>query len=153
VSDLLLSLLCILAPLVFVRVWSVLRERAHDQRLAEAERELAGIQLSTLTRLPEGYDSAVLLSGSVVVGADYYKRFWAGLKSLIGGQLGVLEPVLLRARREAMIRIQREALAAGCTSVVGVRLETSELTARSNDRVAAIEMLVYGTGVRAPEPE
>jgi uncharacterized protein YbjQ (UPF0145 family) len=44
------------------------------------------------------------VSGSVVVSVDYFKRFLAGLRTLVGGRVTSYETLLDRARREAILR-------------------------------------------------
>src|SRR5690606_39865928 len=54
-----------------------------------------------------------LVTGSVVVSVDYFKTVAAGLRSFIGGRIGAYESLLDRARREAILRMQEDALRQG----------------------------------------
>lgn len=60
------------------------------------------------------------------------------------------EPLLDRARREAMLRMTEEARSQGYDAVYNVRLETSRLASSRGDGkgTAGIEMLAYGTAVK-----
>lgn len=80
-----------------------------------------------------------LVSGSCVIGADYFKMFVAGLKSFFGGQLTSYESLLDRARREAVLRMREDA--AGADMVVQAHLTTSEI------KPGVVEITAYGTAV------
>ncbi|MCK5688476.1 heavy metal-binding domain-containing protein [Myxococcota bacterium] len=130
-------------------------ERKHFAELAQREREFRSILLLTTSGLPEGWAAAdaQLVNGSVVVSLDYFKRFMGGLRGLIGGRIRVYEPLLERARREALLRMKEDASEAGFDAVVNVRVETSRLvSSRGNNKgTAGIEILAYGTGVLRAE--
>ena len=84
-----------------------------------------------------------------MVSHDYFKRFLAGLRNVVGGRIKSYEPLLDRARREAILRMKEDALARGHDSVVNVRLETSRLanSRRGGKGTACVEMLAYGTAL------
>jgi uncharacterized protein YbjQ (UPF0145 family) len=85
----------------------------------------------------------------VVVSLDYFKRIIAGLRGIIGGRVKTYEPLLDRARREAVLRMIEDAKARGYDAVVNVRLETSRLASARKDGqgTAGVEMLAFGTAV------
>ena len=91
-----------------------------------------------------------MVSGSMVVSLDYFKRVIAGLKGLVGGRIKTYEPLLDRARREAILRMTEEAQQQGYDAIFNVRLETSRLASAGRDGkgVAGIEMLAFGTAVK-----
>lgn len=91
--------------------------------------------------------ASCLVSGSVVVSADYFKRFVAGLRLLVGGRLNTYESLLDRARREALLRMREEAGAMGATQIFNVKLETMAIGGRTKSGVAALEVLAYGTAL------
>ena len=92
---------------------------------------------------------AALVTGSVVVSLDYFKRFIAGLRALIGGRIKTYEPLLDRARREALLRMKEEARDRGFDAIINVRLHTSRLAnSRGNgEGTAGVEVLAFGTGL------
>lgn len=93
--------------------------------------------------------AAGLVSGSVVISVDYFKRFAALLRNLIGGRLRSYEPLLDRARREAVLRMIEQALAEGYDAVVNVRLETSTVASGgAGQGRAGVEMLAFGTALK-----
>jgi uncharacterized protein YbjQ (UPF0145 family) len=93
---------------------------------------------------------ATLVTGSVVVSVDYFKRFIAGLHMIFGGRVTSYESLLDRARREAILRMKAEANARGFNAVVNVRLETSRIASShgNNQGTAAVEILAFGTAVK-----
>lgn len=91
-----------------------------------------------------------MVSGNVVVSLDYFKRVIAGLRSIIGGRIKTYEPLLDRARREAVLRMTESARSQGFDAIFNVRLETSRLANARRDGagIAGIEMLAFGTAVK-----
>lgn len=88
-----------------------------------------------------------LVSGSVVISADYFKRFVASIRMLIGGRLNTYESLLDRARREAILRMREQAKAIGATQIFNVKLETMPISGRKTQGVSCLEVLAYGTAV------
>ncbi len=127
-------------------------ERRHFDSLRKREARLRAFPTVTFERLPEGWQVADsgLAMGSTVVSLDYFKRFLAGLRGILGGRVRSYEPLLDRARREALLRMTEGAVADGYDAIVNVRLETSRL-ASSRGRgkgTAGVEMLAFGTAVK-----
>jgi uncharacterized protein YbjQ (UPF0145 family) len=127
-------------------------ERSHFKQIREREEGHRAFPVITFETLPEGWQvqEAGLVQGSVVISVDYFKRFVAGLRGLIGGRIKTYEPLLDRARREAVLRMIEQAKRDGYDAVVNVRLETSRLaSARSDGKgVAGVEMLAFGTALK-----
>lgn len=126
-------------------------ERRHFRQIARRERALRGFMVMTFDRLPAGQAARepTLITGSVVVSLDYFKRIIAGLRAIIGGRVKTYEPLLDRARREAMLRLLEQARAQGFDAVINVRLQTSRIaSARGDQGTAGVEMLAFGTAVR-----
>ncbi|MCH2476148.1 MAG: YbjQ family protein [Gemmatimonadetes bacterium] len=94
-------------------------------------------------------ERADMVMGSVVVSHDHFKRFLAQLRIIVGGRIKSYEPLLDRARREAVLRMKEQALAHGHNTVVNIRLETSRLanSRRGGKGTAGVEMLAYGTAL------
>ncbi|MEL6210540.1 MAG: heavy metal-binding domain-containing protein [Pseudomonadota bacterium] len=140
-----------LALLVFAYLIGGYLERRHFRQIAARERALRGFMVMTFDRLPEDQVAreATLITGSVVVSLDYFKRIIAGLRAIVGGRVKTYEPLLDRARREAMLRLLEQARAAGFDAVINVRLQTSRIaSARGDQGTAGVEMLAFGTAVR-----
>lgn len=138
--------------LVFAYLIGSLIERRHFANIRKRESALRGFPLTTFERLPERWrvSNAGLVSGSIVVSLDYFKRVIAGLRAIVGGRVKTYEPLLERARREALLRMAENARRAGYDAVVNVRLETSRLAnaAGNGNGTAGVEMLAFGTAVK-----
>jgi uncharacterized protein YbjQ (UPF0145 family) len=128
-------------------------ERAHYRKIRAREYAYRNFPVVNFEFVAPEWriESTVLAQGSVVVSVDYFKRFLAGLRALVGGRVKSYEPLLDRARREAMLRMIADARRQGCGAVVNVRLETSCIANQTNSnrqRIAGVEMLAYGTGLK-----
>jgi uncharacterized protein YbjQ (UPF0145 family) len=126
-------------------------EQRHFKSIREREGALQGFPVLTFETLPKDWQvgTAGLATGSVVVSLDYFKRVIAGLRALIGGRIKTYEPLLDRARREAMLRMTEQAKANGYDAVINARIETSRLAnSRGNGQgTAGVEMLAFGTAI------
>jgi uncharacterized protein YbjQ (UPF0145 family) len=126
-------------------------ERRHYESIRRRERELATLPAVTFRQIPSAWavDAVGVVSGSVVVSVDYFKRFLAGMRTLVGGRIQSYETLLDRARREAILRCKEEARARGFQAVVNLRLETTRVSRASRDSraTAGVEVLAFGTGL------
>jgi uncharacterized protein YbjQ (UPF0145 family) len=92
-----------------------------------------------------------LVAASVVVSLDYFKRFLAKLRNLIGGRVRSYESLLDRARREAILRLQDEC--PGADIILNFRMETSSIAnTRGKQGAGGVEVLAYGTMVKYAAP-
>lgn len=127
-------------------------ERRHFREIREREDALRTFPVTTFEALPANWrvGRSELVAGSVVVSLDYFKRIVAGLRGLVGGRIRTYEPLLDRARREAVLRMVETARNRKYDAVINVRLETSRLAnAKGNgEGTAGVEMLAFGTAVR-----
>ena len=137
--------------LIFAYLVGNFIEKKHFRQIRKREDALYGFPVTTFETLPADWQvgRAEMVSGNVVVSLDYFKRVIAGLRSLIGGRIKTYEPLLERARREALLRMTENAKKRGYDAVVNVRLETSRLAnATGNGKgTAGVEMLAFGTAV------
>jgi uncharacterized protein YbjQ (UPF0145 family) len=127
-------------------------ERRHFESIISREAALDGFPVVTFDTMPQDWQAAsvTMVTGSIVVSLDYFKRVIAGLRGLVGGRIKTYEPLLERARREAVLRMIEAARDDGYDAIFNVRLETSRLAnARGNgEGTAGVEMLAYGTAVK-----
>ncbi|MFK8030398.1 MAG: YbjQ family protein [Gammaproteobacteria bacterium] len=86
---------------------------------------------------------AQLVSGSVVISVDYFKRFLAALRNIFGGRVTSYETLVDRARREAVLRMKEASQ--GANRIANMRIETS--TIASGPGTAAVEVHAYGTAI------
>jgi uncharacterized protein YbjQ (UPF0145 family) len=80
--------------------------------------------------------------GLTVRSRNLGSQIGAGLKSMIGGELGGMTKMLAQGREEAIARLTAEAESKGADAVIAMRFDTSEL---GNTWT---EICAYGTAVR-----
>jgi uncharacterized protein YbjQ (UPF0145 family) len=127
-------------------------EKKHFRDIQEREADARGFPVVSFNTMPDDWkvNGSDLVTGSVVISLDYFKRVIAGLRGLIGGRIKTYEPLLDRARREALLRMTEEARSQGYDAIFNVRLETSRLATgrRDGKGIAGVEMLAFGTAVK-----
>ncbi len=126
-------------------------ERRHYRSIIERERhfnELPAIA-SRNPPMDVAYDQQLVI-GSVVVSIDYFKRFLASLRNLFGGRVTAYETLLDRARREALLRMKKQAEAVGAKLVFNVKYETSSISKGRRNTIGSVEILAYGTALIPP---
>jgi len=139
----------ILVIAYFIGSWI---ERKHFKNIRDREAKAHGFPVVSFDTMPDDWkvDSSHMVTGSIVISLDYFKRVIATLKGLVGGRIKTYEPLLERARREAILRMTEEAQAQGYDAIFNVRLETSRLAnaRRDGKGIAGVEMLAFGTAVK-----
>ncbi len=83
-----------------------------------------------------------LVEGSTVRARHIGGDILAGLKNIVGGEIGSYSKLLIAAREEAIERMSAAAAARGADAVVGVRISTSSVMQQAS------EVLAYGTAVK-----
>ena len=141
--------LILLMVAYFIGTWI---ERRHFRSIRKRESENVEFPVVSFDTMPDDWSasSSTLVSGSVVISLDYFKRVIAGLRSLVGGRIKTYEPLLDRARRESMLRMIESARLEGYDAIFNVRIETSRLANSRGDGkgIAGVEMLAFGTAVK-----
>lgn len=129
-------------------------EKKHYRSILQREEQYRTLHLIAKKRLPrfKVQPDSRLVSGSVVVSVDYFKRFIAGLRNLLGGRVTSYESLLDRARREAILRMKEEAAALGAAAIFNVKLETMSISKGQRNSVGAVEVLAYGTALFKRNP-
>jgi len=100
--------------------------------------------ISTMNDLP-GYEVDEVLGevfGLTVRSRNLGSQLGAGLKSLVGGELGGMTKMLAQGREEAIGRLVAEAEAKGGNAILAMRFDTSELGSTWT------EICAYGTAAR-----
>lgn len=127
-------------------------EKKHFRDIQKREDDLHGFPVVSFDTMPDDWSASTshMVTGSIVISLDYFKRVIAGLRGLIGGRIKTYEPLLERARREALLRMTEAAREQGYDAVFNVRLETSRLanSTRDGKGTAGVEMLAFGTAVK-----
>jgi len=123
-------------------------ERRHYRSIRTREKEMANVMVFT-NRFPPLTQQAsqALVTGSVVISEDYFKRVVSGLQSLLGGRLRAYESLLDRARREAVLRMKQEARDKGAKMIINVKFQTFSIPGRNPRSFGAVEVMAYGTAL------
>lgn len=140
-------MLLIVLGLVFGRI----AENRHFKSIMQREAQTASVPVVSTRALPSSLRNArtELVSGSVVVSLDYFKKIAAALKAIFGGQLRSYETLLERARREAILRMKEAGIEAGGKIILNVRVETASIYKFAENRyaVGSVEVVAYGTAI------
>ena len=151
-SEALVQLLLPLLLLVATYFTGTAIERRHFAKLRTRENASRRFLTVNFPYVPPDTEVAAtdLVTGSVVISVDYFKRFLAGLRMFFGGRITSYEPLLDRARREALMRMKEDAFRRGFHAVTNVRVETSRIASSSgnNQGTSAVEILAYGTALK-----
>ena len=124
-------------------------ERRHYQSIIRREAEYRDIVVIASRILPVSAqaNASLLVSGSVVISVDFFKRFLASLRTLIGGRIVSYESLLDRARREAILRMKQQARSLGADKVFNIKYETASISKNARGGIGSIEVLAYGTAL------
>ena len=125
-------------------------EKRHYRSIIRREAAMRRIPVFATRHLPEDLEpgtETTLVTGSVVISVDYFKRFLAGLRGLVGGRMKSYESLIDRARREAILRAQDQARRKGASMVFNLKLETASISKGAKNTVGSVEVLAYATAV------
>ena len=124
-------------------------ENRHYKSILKREIEYQKILLiaSRIPPVGEKYQGSSLVMGSVVISVDYFKRVLASLRSLFGGRIVSYESLIDRARREAILRIKKQASTMGADKVFNIKFETSSISKSARGAIGSVEVLAYGTAL------
>ncbi|MCG7870143.1 MAG: YbjQ family protein [Candidatus Thiodiazotropha taylori] len=128
-------------------------ESRHYKSIIARENRLRHIPAVTSRFPPMNNNSrdAELVSGSVVISVDYFKRFIAALRNLVGGRVTSYESLVDRARREAILRMKAQAEQLNADIVFNVKLETSSIHKGRGNSIGSVEVLAYGTALKTQQ--
>lgn len=123
--------------------------RRHDEDLARREAATADVwqtDMKSTDKAVVGATTPCLLTAEVSLGIDHFRAWLGQLKHLIGGQLKSYERSLIRARREALVRLSEEAKRRGYNAVVNVRLQFADISGSATSKNKAIMVSVIASG-------
>jgi len=127
-------------------------EKRHYHSIGVRERQYINLATVTSKKIEEADQifSTQLVMGSVVISLDYFKRFGASLRNIVGGRIKSYETILDRGRREAVLRMKEEALKIKADIILNMRFETSAigLITKKKNSIGCFEVLAYGTAVK-----
>lgn len=109
----------------------------------ESNAVILPLPLTTTDRI-SGHDYVELgiVSGCNVLSKNFVSDAFAGLKSIVGGELKTYTKMLDNARNTATIRMSQQAEELGADAIIGVRFSTSAIIAE------AAEIMCYGTAIK-----
>ena len=129
-------------------------EHRHYRSIRQREEELKNVLIVQTKIIPiplMTHHDQFLVNGSVVISVDYFKRFVAGLRNLIGGRVTPYETLIDRARREAVLRMKEEAMASGAKMILNVKYEMCSIYKGRRNQIGSVEAFAYGTAF-SPTP-
>ena len=137
-------------PLILSAVYGYIQAFFHNLSIRRREKLFANIVLSGFIRyVGPGQTGGALVAGSVVISPGAFRRLLVAIRLLIGGRVGAYHGLLIRARREAVLRMKAAAAAEGATGVRGVRFHTATIVGGDRGVMRAIEVTAFGSAVRA----
>ncbi len=83
-----------------------------------------------------------LVTANAVRARHVGRDILAGLRNIVGGEIGAYRQLLVESREQALERLEEQAEALGADAIVALRLSTAEVMQ------GAAEILVYGTAVK-----
>ena len=124
-------------------------EKRHYKSIIEREEQWRSIPAVSTKILPcdSTFSDSQIVIGSVVISVDYFKRFIAGLRNIVGGRVMSYESLIDRARREAILRMKEQASELGANLVFNVKLETSSIYKGRRNAIGSVEVMAYGTAM------
>lgn len=130
-------------------------EKSHYGNIQKREKDYLTLPAVTSKKIEEQDNivSAQLVTGSVVVSLDYFKRFLAGLRNIVGGRVKSYETILDRGRREAVLRMKEQARVLNADMIINMRFQTSGIgqITKKKGAIGCFEVLAYGTAVTLKE--
>ena len=73
-----------------------------------------------------------LVTGETIIGANFVKDFFAGIRDIVGGRSGAYERVLREAKDTALKEMEEHARAIGANAIVGIDLDYEALGANNS---------------------
>jgi uncharacterized protein YbjQ (UPF0145 family) len=109
-------------------------ERRHLRSLEKRETAMRDMTVTQIKSFPgylPGSPTPQMIVAEAVIATDYLKSFLANLRNIFGGQIDSYQTMLIRARREATLRILEQARQQGYNSICNLRLDTADVGGNS----------------------
>ena len=132
-------------------------EKQHYKSIRRRERAMERVPLLNTREFPQDRPvaEARLVTGTVVISYDYFKRFLAGLRLIFGGEVKSYVGLIDRGRREAVLRMREKYPDADL--IVNLRTETSSISKGGRrSGIGTVEVVAYGTAIwyaGPPDPD
>ncbi|MCW6537997.1 heavy metal-binding domain-containing protein [Yersinia ruckeri] len=85
-----------------------------------------------------------VVSGEAILGANFFKDFFASVRDIVGGRSGAYEKELRKARQIAFAELQEQAEALGANAIVGIDIDYETIGKDSS----MLMVCVSGTAVK-----
>lgn len=110
------ELILLLSLLIVGYGFGSYREKQHYKSIFEREETLSNIMLFESRFLPESdhVQGGALVTGHVVVSVDYFKRFVAGLRKLVGGPITQLRNAIRSGASRGRTSYETRGTRVGC---------------------------------------
>ena len=73
-----------------------------------------------------------VVTGETIIGANFVKDFFAGIRDIVGGRSASYENVLREAKETSMREIMDRAMAMGANAVVGIDIDYETIGANGS---------------------
>ena len=141
------SFLTFIVLLVVGIIFGRANEANHIKRLKADEEAFSHIKVFNLRTMPQNLSQGgALVMGNVVIAVDYFKVFMSSIRMFFGGRLNSYETLIDSARREAIVRMQKDAENLGADAIYNARFEFSKVGQQPQG--GGVELLAYGTAVK-----
>ncbi|WP_312967748.1 YbjQ family protein [Acinetobacter gerneri] len=118
-------------------------EQKHLDQLEIDEQHFSKITVST-HKFQTSDQKGQLVVSNIALSIDYFRSSLAQIPEFLGQPLDSYEIVADRARREVLIRLKKQAASLGYDEILGLRFETSSITANGQ----MLEVIAYGTAIK-----
>lgn len=85
-----------------------------------------------------------IVSGETIIGANFIKDFFAGIRDIVGGRSGSYEKVLREAKETAMQEMQLKAKELGANAIIGIDLDYETISSKDG----MLMVIASGTAVK-----
>ena len=127
-------------------------EKRHIKKIKERELKLYKMPLVSFGKDIIDENKVInseLISSSVVLGCDYFRMSVFRLINMFGGNISLLENVLERAKREAILRVKEEAKRKKYDEIINLKIETSMLSPIKKLQFnSVVTIIAYGTAIQ-----
>ena len=73
-----------------------------------------------------------VVTGETIIGANFVKDFFAGIRDIVGGRSGSYEKVLNEAKETSMLEMMQRAQALGANAIVGIDIDYETIGANGS---------------------
>ena len=147
--SIIIYLLFLTFPVLLCFIFGRWTEKNHIKDILKREASLKDLAWRNTGKF-ETFENTngVLVYGSVVVAQDAFKALLAKITFIFGGRVTAYEPLMERARREAILRMKTKAKSIGATEIVHIRMETSPVGMTKNNFSSCVEVFCFGTALK-----